>query len=115
MLIRIDPDSAQPLFAQVAGSIRAEVAAGRLCAGDRLPAAREVARGLDLNVHTVLRAYQELRDEGLVDLRRGRGATLTRSAESLAELRTEIADLVSRARSLGLSADTLAALVKEIP
>lgn len=114
MLIRTDPESSQPLFVQVAGSIRTEVAAGRLGAGDRLPPAREIAEALDLNVHTVLRAYQELRDEGLVDLRRGRGATITQAAGRLVELRHEVAALVARARDLGLSPDTLAALVKEI-
>lgn len=114
MLIRTDPESSQPLFEQVAGSIRAEVAAGRLRAGDRLPAAREVAHGLDLNVHTVLHAYQALRDEGLVELRRGRGATITPAAEALADLSTEITALIAKARAVGLSPDSLAALVKEL-
>ena len=39
MLIRIDPDSARPLFDQVAASVRADVLAGRLTPGDRLPSA----------------------------------------------------------------------------
>ncbi len=113
MLIRIDPGSDVPLFAQVAASVRAEVAAGRAQAGDRLPAAREVAESLDINLHTVLRAYQDLRDEGLVDLRRGRGAVLTPAVAGLAELRDDIARLAERARALGLSPDALASLVKE--
>lgn len=115
MLVRVDPESSSPLFAQVATSVRVEVALGRLVAGDRLPPASEVARALDVNVHTVLRAYQELRDEGLLDLRRGRGATITQAAGRLAELRDEIAALVRRARAAGVSADTLAALIKETP
>ncbi|GAA1470595.1 GntR family transcriptional regulator [Microbacterium thalassium] len=113
MLIRIDPTSDQPLFEQVAASVRADAAAGRLRAGDRLPAAREVAPALGVNLHTVLRAYQELRDEGLVDMRRGRGAVLTAAVEPLAALHDDIAALVTRARSLGLSPDTLASLIKE--
>ncbi len=113
MLIRIDPTSEQPLFAQVAASVRADAAAGRLRPGDRLPSAREVAEALGVNLHTVLRAYQELRDEGLVDMRRGRGAVLTDAALPLAQLHDDIAALASRARALGLSADTLASLLKE--
>src|SRR6478736_5478254 len=113
MLLRLDPASDVPLFAQVATSVRADAAAGRLHPGDRLPSARDVAGALGVNLHTVLRAYQELRDEGLVDMRRGRGAVVTEAVEPLAHLHHDIAALVARARTLGLAADTLAALVKE--
>lgn len=113
MLIRIDPASQAPLFQQIAACVRAEAAAGVLCPGDRLPAARELAASLELNVHTVLRAYQELREEGLVDLRRGRGAVMTEAAGSLARLREDIAVLTRRAREMGLSAETLVSLVRE--
>lgn len=111
MLIRIDGDSAQPLFEQIAGSVRAEVLAGRLRPGDRLPSARELADAVEVNVHTVLRAYQELRDEGLVDLRRGRGAVLSAAAEPLADLAEDVAALVQRATALGITPATLAALI----
>ncbi len=113
MLIRIDADSARPLFEQVASSVRADILTGRLTAGDRLPSAREVAASLHINLHTVLRAYQQLRDEGLVDLRRGRGAVVAASAAPLAELSDDISQLVARAAALGLSPSTLAAFVKE--
>lgn len=114
MLVRIDPDSDAPLFAQIADAIRADAAAGRIRAGDRLPAARDVAASLAVNVHTVLRAYQDLREEGLVELRRGRGATVTEQAATLESLRVDISDLVARAQAVGLPIDALAALVKEI-
>ncbi|MET0811501.1 MAG: GntR family transcriptional regulator [Microbacterium sp.] len=113
MLIRIDPTRDEPLFDQLAGSIRADIATGVLRSGDRLPSAREVAAGLDVNLHTVLHAYQELRDEGLVDMRRGRGAVVTDAAAPLAALHSDIAALVERARALGLNPDTLASLIKE--
>lgn len=113
MLIRIDADSSTAIFDQVAASVRADIVAGRLVPGDRLPPAREVAAALDINVHTVLRAYQQLRDESLVDLRRGRGAVIAASAGLLTELSHDIRSLVARAAALGVSSTTLASLVKE--
>ncbi|MDO8106776.1 GntR family transcriptional regulator [Isoptericola sp. b441] len=113
MLIRIDPGSDVALFAQVAASLRGEMAQGRLRPGDRLPAAREVGTSLGVNLHTVLRAYQDLRDEGLVDMRRGRGAVVTPRAAALSDLRAEILALGDRARALGMTADTLASLVRD--
>lgn len=113
MLIRVDTSSDLPLFAQIAASIRSEIVAGRLDVGARLPAAREVADSLAVNLHTVLRGYQTLRDEGLVDLRRGRGAVVSEGAARLGDLSPEIEALSRRAQSLGLSADTLVALVAE--
>ncbi|GAA2970549.1 GntR family transcriptional regulator [Microbacterium terrae] len=113
MLLRIDTASDEALFLQVAASIRADAAAGRVRPGDRLPAAREVADALGINVHTVLHAYQELRDEGLLDIRRGRGAVVTSAADNLASLRDEVAVLVRSAQAKGVSPDVLAAIVKE--
>ena len=114
MLIRVDPDSHRPLFEQIAASVRGEVLAGRIGPGDRLPAARDLAEAVEVNVHTALRAYQELRDEGLVELRRGRGAVISASAAPLAELADEIAALVRRGAELGVTPITLAALIKEM-
>ena len=68
MLIRIDPSSERAIYAQIADSVRASIAAGRGRPGETLPPARVLAQGLDVNQHTVLHAYQLLRDEGFVDL-----------------------------------------------
>lgn len=113
MFIRIDPAREAPLFEQIAASVRADIVAGELGPGDRLQSAREVAAGLGVNLHTVLHAYQLLRDEGLVELRRGRAATVTETARHLTALAEDIHRLAEKARTLGLSADALAALVKE--
>lgn len=113
MLIKVDMSSGAPLYEQVASSVRADIVAGRVSPGDRLPSARELAEALEINLHTVLRAYQQLRDEHLIDLRRGRGAVVSASAAPLAELAQDIAALVARASALGLSSATLAALIKE--
>lgn len=112
MLIRVDPESSRPLYDQVAASIHADLLAGVLAPGDRLPAARDVAVALQINQHTVLHAYQRLRDEGLIDLRRGRGAVISAAAAPLAELAHEIDDLVCRAAQAGVSAETLAGIIR---
>lgn len=114
MLIRTTPGSSVALYDQIAASVRAEAASGRLAPGDRLPSAREVAAALDVNLHTVLKAYQLLRDEGLIEMRRGRGAVATERAGALGELRVEARALAERARSLGVSADALAGLVRSV-
>ena len=113
MLLRIDPTSTEPLFVQLAGQVRGAVARGELSVGERLPGARDLAASLDINLHTVLRAYQDLRDEGLIELRRGRGAVVTAAAQDNAELHAAIDALVRVARSLGISPQTTTALVKE--
>ncbi|UOQ56249.1 GntR family transcriptional regulator [Leucobacter allii] len=111
MLIRIDEASERPIYAQIADAIRGDLAAGRLRAGETLPPAREVAAALRINPHTVLHAYQALRDEGLVDLRRGRGAVVTDRVAGLAELHVQAVALAERATILGIGPEALAALV----
>lgn len=113
MLIRLDTSSAVPLFEQVAASIRADMASGRVSPGDRLPSARDVAASLDVNLHTVLRAYQVLRDEGLVDMRRGRGAVVTAPAGALTGLMAGIRDLSAQASAMGVTPEALASLVRD--
>ena len=113
MLIRIDPASSVPLFEQLASSVRAQVLSGAAVAGERLPSARELATSLDINVHTVLHAYQALRDEGLIELRRGRGAVLTEKATALSGLEAHLTALIDEARRLGVSAPTLTTLIEE--
>lgn len=114
VLIRVDPSRDVALWEQVAASVRLGMTAGSIRAGERLPSAREVAASLDLNLHTVLRAYQELRDEGLVDMRRGRGAVVTEAAGALPHLRDDVVALAERARRLGLAPGVLASLLADV-
>lgn len=113
MLIRLDPKSQEPLFAQLASAVRGAMAREELSAGERLPGARDLADSLGLNVHTVLRGYQQLRDEGLVELRRGRGTVVTEEAVGgLAVLRQAVADVAAGARRLGLTAEELTEMIR---
>ncbi|WP_426595152.1 GntR family transcriptional regulator [Cellulomonas sp. McL0617] len=113
MIWSVDPSSAEPLFAQLASQVRGAVSRGELPAGTRLPAARDLAGSLEVNVHTVLRAYQALRDDGLLELRRGRGAVVTAPAVDHSALHDDVAVLVATARRLGVPPATTLWLVKD--
>lgn len=113
MFVTIDEASAQPIYAQIAGAVRRQVAAGEIRPGERLAPARDLAEDLDVNMHTVLRAYQVLRDEGLIELRRGRGAVISAGASTTATHLAALAAFVTEARRAGMSADEAARLVKE--
>ncbi|KAB8167853.1 GntR family transcriptional regulator [Streptomyces sp. 3MP-14] len=113
MLFRVTPDSPVPLGEQIAACVRGAIADGSAQPGERLPPARSLAGSLGVNVHTVLRGYQRLRDEGLVELRRGRGTVVTgrTDAPGLARLLTLAAELVAEARALGVGDEEILRLV----
>lgn len=71
--VRVDRAQPVPLHDQVAAEIRRAVSTGEAKPGERLPPARDLAAVLHVNNNTVLRALRILRDEGLLDFRRGRG------------------------------------------
>lgn len=113
MLFRVDPESATSLAAQIAAQVRAGVARAELAPGERLPPARELATALQVNVHTVLRAYAVLRDEGVIRMRQGRGAWVSETAKpGMVELNELVAKLRAEGSKLGLSAADIARLVE---
>lgn len=112
MLVFIDPTATAPVFAQIEESIATQIATGAIATGVRLPAARELAGSLGVNVHTVLRAYQGLRDEGQVELRRGRGAVVV-GVPTAGPVREAVARAASEAKAAGIPIGTLLALVRK--
>lgn len=114
MLVKVDPGSSEPLFAQIAAQVRAAIATGAVVEGDRLPVARELAEALGVNMHTVLRAYGELRDEGLVDMRRRRGVIVRASSDTRARLVELARELAAEAARQGVSKAELKRLIEEV-
>lgn len=112
MLITIDAGANQPLFEQIATAVRTHIATGEVEGGQRLPAAKELAEQLDVNLHTVLKAYQTLRDEGLVDLRRGRGAVISQDAARLNRLAQPADALLQAAANEDLGIEAVVALLR---
>ncbi len=76
MDIRIDRESAVPIYMQITTGIRELILAGRLPEGFRLPPERRLAQALGVNRSTVLAAYRELKADALVDSHVGRGTSV---------------------------------------
>jgi DNA-binding transcriptional regulator YhcF (GntR family) len=112
MLVRIDPTSDRSLNEQIAAGIRRAIVERSIGPGDRLPSAKQMAGALDVNMHTVLKAYARLRDEGLLEMRRGRGVTVLGRASATADLVELARRLVEEGRRVGLSAQEIRQLVE---
>ena len=72
----------QPIYRQLRDKVVAMILEGALGDGEALPSVRNVAAEFSLNPLTVLKGYQQLVDEGLVEKRRGRGMFVTAGART---------------------------------
>jgi len=75
-------DESQPIYRQLRDRVVAMMLEGTLKEGEALPSVRQVATEYRLNPLTVLKAYQQLADEGLVEKRRGLGMFVAPGASS---------------------------------
>jgi GntR family transcriptional regulator len=73
-------DDSQPIYRQLRDRVVAMLLEGALKEGEPLPSVRQVAAEYRLNPLTVLKAYQQLADEGLVEKRRGLGMFVSAGA-----------------------------------
>ena len=111
--VKIDRQEPTELFEQVAAEIRRAIADGEAKPGERLPPARDLAAVLGVNTNTVLRSLRLLRDEGMLEFRRGRGVTVAGTPEKGAVI-ARARELVSFARQQGYRRDELIQLIEEI-
>jgi GntR family transcriptional regulator len=111
--VKIDRQEATDLYLQVAAEIRRAIAEGEAKPGERLPPARDLAAVLDVNANTVLRALRLLREEGLLEFRRGRGTTVAGTVESSAVI-AQVRELLAFARSRGYRPDEVVALIERL-
>ncbi|RLA23870.1 MAG: GntR family transcriptional regulator [Gammaproteobacteria bacterium] len=111
-----------PIYRQLRDRVVAMMLEGVLNDGDALPSVRNVAAEYRLNPLTVLKGYQELVDEGLVEKKRGRGMFVTEGArkqllkdERKRFINKEWPKVSATIKRLGLSADELLSEIDESP
>lgn len=110
---RLDPRLPTPLYAQIADRVRVAVAAGELAAGDALPSVRTLASRLRVNPATVVQAYRDLEQEGIVDMRQGAGSFVAdvaperRARARAATARKLVRDMMADAARHGVNMDDL--------
>jgi GntR family transcriptional regulator len=111
--VKLDRGDPTDLYEQVAGEIRRAIAEGEAKPGERLPPAKDLAAVLGVNTNTVLRALRELRDEGLLEFRRGRGITVAGTLERGAVVQ-RAKELVDFARHQGYRLDELLKIIEDV-
>jgi GntR family transcriptional regulator len=112
--VEIDHSSPVLLHEQVAAAIRRAIAEGEARSGERLPPAKDLAAVLGVNVNTVFRALRTLREEGLVEFRRGRGVSVTGIAPQRSPVVAKARELVALARQYGYRPEELAEIIEQV-
>lgn len=126
MLLTVDVAGTVPLYQQIRDRIVEAIATGEQPPGSALPSIRQLAMDLGINFHTVNKAYDMLRQEGLVQLNRKTGAIIASgvpgdefAAEWTARLRTLLAEAMAQGLSpeqiLSISRDTLSGFAPPPP
>ena len=111
--VKLELEDSMTLHDQVAAAIRRSIAEGEAKPGERLPPARDLAAVLGVNSNTVLRALRQLRDEGLLEFRRGRGITVVGTSDDSLVI-TRARELLELARSRGYKRSELLALIEAL-
>ncbi len=117
MLLSINENDSRPIYQQLAGQVREQVSKEILRPGDELPSVRELSESLGINMHTVRRAYLLLRDQGIIDMRLGRKAKISRNKstrynkDARNDIRIRLKELITDALLMGISPDDLTDMV----
>jgi GntR family transcriptional regulator len=111
--VKVDFAEGTPLYQQVAAEIRRAITEGEARPGERMPLAKDLATVLGVNTNTVLRSLRELRDEGMVEFRRGRGITVAGTPER-GVVMARVRDLVAFARQQGYQPAEVIAMIEAV-
>ena len=111
----VGAEDSLPVYLQVAAELRREIAEGKAKPGARMPPARDLAAVMGVNQNTMFRALRVLRDEGLLEFRRGRGISVNGEAPGLSELVARCRELVGYSSRQGYRKDELIRIIEGLP
>ncbi|TDQ54810.1 GntR family transcriptional regulator [Actinorugispora endophytica] len=120
MILSIDLDSEVPIYQQLRDRVVEAIASGELREGSTLPATRQLGADLGINFHTVNKAYDLLRREGLLRLNRKTGAVIQRDPRSgppgtafLPDWEARLGTLLAEAVAHGVTAEEVVGLCRD--
>ena len=117
MVISLDFSSDVPIYQQLRNQIVLGIASGEFRSGERLPTIRALALELGINMMTVSKAYQILKQEGYIASDRRNGAWVAPKTDenaALQKLEDDLRLIVAEARVSGIGPDTLAELCRKL-
>ena len=117
MYIEIDFNSDEALYLQLRNQIIMGIATSQFQEGDSLPSVRQLADTIGINMHTVNKAYNVLKQEGYVKVDRRKGAVIAVDNDrisSLEEVRKELQVILAKVRCKNISKEEIHELIEEI-
>lgn len=114
MLRKVDKHSGIPAYLQIVNQIKAEILLGNLKAGQQLPTVRELETIFDVNINTILKAFDRLKMEGYLVAEQGVGYFVARELNVDAEIVSAIKELVSKMKSRQFDLYTTLVLIEEV-
>lgn len=108
MILNLDFNSDVPIYAQIKEQIIKSIATGDLKLNESLPSVRNMAEEIGVNLHTVNKAYNLLKDEGYINIDRRKGAVvntlpLNKKDENIEKIKSMLELLTAQSYLLGMS------------
>ena len=117
MLIKVDFNSEEAIYMQVRNQIIMGIATSQIHEGDSLPSVRQMADIIGINMHTVNKAYAVLREEGIIQLDRRRGAVVAidmNRLQALADMKEQLRVVLAKGICKNITKEEVYGLVDEI-
>ena len=117
MRIKLDFNSPEAIYIQLRNQIVMQIAQEQLRDGDSLPSVRCLAGELGVNMHTVNKAYNVLKQEGFITLDKRRGAVIAldeNKIRAVEEMRQQLQIVLAKACCRAISREEIHELVDEI-
>ena len=117
MYIQIDFNSQEAIYMQLRNQIILGIATSRFQEGESLPSVRQLADEIGINMHTVNKAYNVLRQEGILKIDRRHGAVIAVDIDKIRavqDMKEELKVIIAKGRCKNISRKEVYALIDEL-